>query len=215
MLRRLHRAARLHFLQRGIRVHDVVVPHIKVNERVVEEGRARKTPRLKLANKLNPLVVILAETTHQDQSRVRRRIRHKPCLQHILVDLERILETPHVSRRHDHRFVRVLVRKTLLARTPSHVVEHLQRSHVILRFPAGADERRQNVLIGFDVALLHVLEEGLRLFQRSHFRAARHQRRVRVLAQNVSARPQRIEEGHDDPQLLRVVQAHRLRNPRE
>ena len=64
----------------------------------------------------------------------------------------------------------------------SHEVKYPQGGGVVIRFTAGAQEGRQNVLIGLHPAHLHILQKQLGLVQRTDLRTARHQRRVCVLA---------------------------------
>lgn len=74
---------------------------------------------------------------------------------------------------------------------------------------------RQDVLVRLHLVLLHAAQEALRLLHVADLRAARHQRRVRVLAHHVVPTAQLRVEVHRDAQLVVVLQMRRLRDPAE
>ena len=206
-----------HLVQHLVRQVELVAPRVQVDQRVVEEGRARQAVVVELLHEAQSLLQLLAQSAHDDQPRVGRAVRLDALAAHVAVDRHRVLEPPRVPRRHQHRLVRVLVRTRPVPRVarPAHEVERRQRRRVVLGLGAGGDERRERVLVGLDAARLHVTNELLRLRHVAQLRAARHQRGVRVLAEDVPAGAQRVEEGNHHLQLLVVLDVGRLRDAGE
>ena len=206
-----------YFVQHLVRQVELVAPRVQVDQRVVEEGRARQMVEVELLHEAQPLLQMLAQPAHDDQPRVGRAVRLDALASHVAVDRHRVLEPPRIPRRHQHRLVSVLVRARVVPRIarPAHEVERRQRRRVVLGLGAGGDEGGECVLIGLDATRLHVADELLRLRHVAQLRAARHQRGVRVLAQDVPAGAQRVEERNHHLQLLVVFDVGRLRDAGE